>query len=336
MRDDAVQRNASLLVVVHSIVDIGPEETTALRRAESVGVVNRARARVAVLLGLVLEEGHDVSHRRHSQPDDIRARSRIDQLVDSSRLEPASEIDVIEVGFDLLVLDADELELVPGYVGRGAVRVVANGESRAGFVGVGRRVRIVNPVREQEDVCRLVALELAQHTSREPAAVRVQRLGRAQADPVRVVFRNVGLPAAKDDGVPLAHQESVARMQWGARVHDAWRTVEPKDRLASPVDYVEDDAAPSAVGIRGLEHFEVRREGHPSLGVARGQLYVGDGAVIGVKRVNREVGGALQMIVSSHVAECLSARERGDAGYIELGYWQVQIPFLQFRVIVSS
>ena len=38
---------------------------------------------------------------------------------------------MIEVGFHLLVLNADELELVPGYVGSGAVGVVADGESRA-------------------------------------------------------------------------------------------------------------------------------------------------------------------------------------------------------------
>ena len=88
-----------------------------------------------------------------------------------------------------------------------------------GFVRVGRRMRIVNPVGEQEHIRRLVALELAQHTSREATAVRVQRLRSVQAYAVRVVRRYVRLPAAKDDGVSLAHQEAVARMQWGARVH---------------------------------------------------------------------------------------------------------------------
>ena len=91
-----------------------------------------------------------------------------------------------------------------------------------------------------------------------------------------------------------------------------------------------------AVGVCGLEHLEVRREVNAAFGVSGRQLYVCNGGIVGMQRVNREVGGALQMIVGPYFAERLSAREWGNAGYVELGYWQVQIPFLQFGVIVSS
>ena len=117
-------------------------------------------------------------------------------------------------------------------------------------------------------------------------------------------------------------------MERRARVHGAGRAVESENRLAASVHHVEDDAAPSAFRVCWFEHLEVSREVNATFGVARGQLYVRDSGVIGMQWVNREMGGALEMIVSPHFAERLSAREWSNAGYVELGYWQIQIPFL--------
>ena len=111
---------------------------------------------------------------------------------------------MFDVGLDLLVLDANELEAVSRDFGGRFVGVVADGKRGAGFVGVGRRVRDVSTVCQQEYVGRLVALELVQDASGEGRAVGVEGLGGVHAHQVGIV-RHVGLPAAPDHGVTLAH-----------------------------------------------------------------------------------------------------------------------------------
>ena len=112
MGDYAIQSHAILLVLVQPGEQVRAQESTALRSAESVGVVNVIGAGVACLLGAVFEEGVDVPNRCHAQTDDGAAFGVIDQLVDSPGLESRWHMDVMRHRLDLFVLDANEGELV--------------------------------------------------------------------------------------------------------------------------------------------------------------------------------------------------------------------------------
>ena len=292
VRHDAVERHASLLVVVHAVVDVGAEEASALGGAEGVGVVYRPGDRVAVVLGLVLEERYDVADGRHAESDDLAAGGGIDELIDAARLEAVAQIDVFDVRFDLLILDANELESVSRDLRGRLVGVITDGEGGSGFVCIGRRVRDVGAVCQQEYVGRLVALELVQDAPGERHAVCIEGLGGVHAHQVGIV-RHVGLPATPDHGVAFAHQEAVSGFDGRAGIHGAGGAVEAENRLASAVHHVEDDAAASLVRVGGMKHLEVGGEADAALGVARGKFYVGNCLVVGVQRVNREVGGAL-------------------------------------------
>ena len=323
--DDAVQRHSAALVRVQPVVDIRPQESPALRRAEGVGALDISGGGVAVRLRFVLEERYDVADGRHAQADDVGADGRIDELIDAPRLEAAAQIDVVDVRLNPLVLDADELESVARNVGRRSVGMVADGERGGGVVRVGGRMRVVGSVRQQEDVGRLIALELMQYAPGDGLAVRAERGRGAQPDEVGVVG-DVALPAAPDDGVAFAHQKAVARFERRGGGEGAGGAVEAENRLASAVDDVEDDAAAPALRIRRLEHLEIGGEADAPVGIAGRRLDVGYRLVGGMRRIHREPRPPFEMPVRADVPKRLAARERGVACYIELGHWHFGLP----------
>ena len=80
---------------------------------------------------------------------------------------------------------------------------------------------------------------------------RVERLRRVQADPVRIVGGNIGLPAAKDDGVPLAHQEPVAGCRGAPGSITRGELLNPRIVFLPRFTNIVDDAASSRSGSAG-------------------------------------------------------------------------------------
>ena len=112
MGDDSVQSRPFLLILVDANVDVLTEEAAALGTPHGVGVVDCPCTRIAPspvkwVRGVFQERDH-ITHGSEPQTHDAAAGSRVDQLVDFSRLEPGRHIDVIVLRLQVRVLHSHE------------------------------------------------------------------------------------------------------------------------------------------------------------------------------------------------------------------------------------
>src|SRR5262244_4383433 len=75
------------------------------------------------------------------------------------------------------------------------------------------------------------------------------------------------------------------------------------------IHHVEDELAAAPRAVDGKEDRDVRDEGDAARGVARREDDVGDGAVRGVRWIDREVETTGQLLVGAGLAEGAPARE---------------------------
>ena len=201
------------------------------------------------------------------------------------------------------VFDPDEGPLVT-VNGRGrAVGQVAHRQRGLCFLRIRGGIGQVLPVGQQEHVRWFVALELA-HDPAGQRALGADGFRRVHSDEARR-GRDVGLPAAPDDGVAPAHQVAVSGLQGRRGVVGGGNAVQAEGGFPAPVHHVEQNAAVAPVDVHRLEHGEIRRKFHLAVGVAGGEVQVGDPMVSRVRRVHRVMGGAFQQLIRPHVAEAL-------------------------------
>ena len=211
VRDYAIQGGALLFVFVQAQVDHLPQEAPALRDTHGVGSVDAGGARVAGIGRRVLQEGHRVPHGGEAQADYCASPGAIDELVDLARLETRLHVHVGRLRLHLRVLHPDERPLVAADGRCRSVGVLPHRKRGVRVVHLHRRMGQVRPVGEQKHLGWLVGLQPAHDSARDGITSGAERSGRLQAhQPGR--GRDVGLPAAPDHRVAVAHEEAVARL----------------------------------------------------------------------------------------------------------------------------
>ena len=207
--------------------------------------------------------------------------------------------------------------------------MISNREGGGRIVDVHRRMGVVLPVCQQEQVGRLVGLELAEHPSGQRLSIGTEGVGSLQPDEIRVEG-HIGLPSTPNDREPVSHQEPISRVRRSTGVSVSWTAVEAERSLAPAIHNVEENSTIALVRVCWLKHREVRREPHLTIGISGCKFQVVYSLVSGVFRVHGKVGCAFQEIVGPHVAEGLSIGEWGSTGYIKLCYRQNWSPHALF------
>ena len=155
---------------------------------------------------------------------------------------------------------------------------------------------------QQKGLHRIIRLKLAENLSGQGTA-GADGLGRLQPDQSGDIGQ-IGLPATPDDGVALAHQESVSRFQWRHRVCNRRRAVEPSnDGFPAPVHYVEQQPAIALAKFYRLEHREIGGHRNFASRVPGRQVQVGDHLISGMQRVHGKMDRALNEFVWTDLAE---------------------------------
>ena len=102
--------------------------------------------------------------------------------------------------------------------------MISNREGGGRIVDVHRRMGVVLPVCQQEQVGRLVGLELAEHPSGQRLSIGTEGVGGLQPDEIGVEG-HIGLPSTPNDREPVSHQEPISRVQRRAGVGVSWAAV---------------------------------------------------------------------------------------------------------------
>ena len=115
------------------------------------------------------------------------------------------------------------------------------------------------------------------------------------------------LPTAPDQGVTLAHQETVAGFQRRVR-RNVRRAVDvAQGQGLAAVQHVQQQPSVALSGVVRVEDAEVGVELHQPVGIARGQLDVGNGLVGRMKRVNGKVRRPVNLRILARFTKRLPA-----------------------------
>ena len=219
------------------------------------------------------------------------------------------------VGDGAAVRHAREAPSGPRDGARVAVQLVAYEQDRVARVDIGRGIRQVAAVREEEVRHRLRRLEIHVDAPVERPAVAVARLRCLESEESRKLG-HVALPAARHDGIAAPHQEPVAdidgRIRVGARRERRPRgvvEVRQGDGVAAVHD-VENHAPIAAGALDGQQDRHVGRELHAPVAVPRCLAYVGDPRVRGMLGVEGEAEPPLQLFVGPDATERAAAGQR--------------------------
>src|SRR2546423_2606778 len=129
------------------------QEASALGYAEAVGVLEIARAGVALLSSAVLEKCPQITRGQQTTPRDRRARGGIDHLVDLAGLNPRAHVYVRGIGHDTTVVKPREAPLVTGNDALRRIFVVLLGQHRILIVQLMRGICTMNAISQVLHAC---------------------------------------------------------------------------------------------------------------------------------------------------------------------------------------
>ena len=202
-----------------------------------------------------------------------------------------------------------ERPLLPRDRTRRRIVAVAHQEDRARVARIAARIGAMRPVGKQLDLARSARLETDQQPARDRTAVPLRLRNLDAHEPVG--RRHVVLPAAPRHGVAAAHQEAVAGIGRRTGVDRPGDTIEGRQRQpVAAVRRVEQQAMVAARRVLGSEDADIRGEMHEASLVARGQVDIGDDAVEGMRRVDREMRRAVELDIAPDIAKLPPAGER--------------------------
>ena len=294
---EAVEHIPARFVAVQAVVQEGAQEPPALRHAEGVGAFQ-------VAIGIETQVRRYVAGSRQPQPGYGCAGGGVDDLVHLARLESSFQVHVARIGYAPPVFQAGEPPLTARYDLLRGVFIILDGHHRLPVLQVVGRVGPVHPVGQVLRLDHGVGLEGHNNLARHGFAA-FQRFRRVDSQQPRRVG-DVVLPAAPHHGVALPHQEPVARVQGrvGRNVRCAVDVAQGKG--FAPVQHVQQQPPVAFAWIVRAEDAKVRAELDLALGIARGQLDIGDGLVGRMERVNGKVSCPVYLRVRACGAEGLS------------------------------
>ena len=116
--------------------------------------------------------------------------------------------------------------------------------------------------------------------------------------------QQIALPSEPNDGVAAAHQVTVAGVRQGARVVGRGRVIEElQHSLVAAVAVIEKETAVAESRIDRLQDREIAGEMDEPLAISWRLIEIGDAALSGGGRVDREMGAARKPFVSADRAE---------------------------------
>ena len=314
VKDDA----AGGFVPVQAQVEELAEEASALAASVGVGAAQGAGERVDGAGGVgrfVAQPGGDVPRGQQAEANYRGVTGFVADAIDLARRKAAVQSDAGGIGEAAAVGGhTGECPLRAGDDGFGAVLVVLNGKDGIPAFQVVGRIGLVVAVGEELRVGGQGGLEGYDDRAGDRGAVGVNGVGDSAAEQAGGVG-DVVLPAAPDQGVAGAHQVAVAGMRegFGGRIGGAVEVFE--GQFPAPVGDVQQQPAVAVVVVHGLEDAEIGGEFHQAGEVAGGEGDVGDNGVVGMFRVNGEMGEAVNALVGAHRAEGLAVGEgEADSG----------------------
>ena len=201
---------------------------------------------------------------------------------------------------------AREAPVRAGYQAVLAVLPVAHEEMRAELLPWSGRERPVDAVGEEARRCALVRPHLDHRLAADGPATLHGR-GRGETKELRARV-DVPLPADGGHGVATGKQEAVAGVRLRPHGRIGRRAVhQGDDAAAAAVGQLDDAAAVALCGVHRQHDGKIGGELDQPRRVARRQRQVADQGVRRVQRVDREVRGAVHLLVGAHGAEALSA-----------------------------
>ena len=289
VREDGVEHLPILFVGVEPFVQEAAQKSSALRRAEAVGVTHRRGG-----IRLMLQPRGGIANRGEAEAGDWRVRRAVRDLVSRPRLEAAVERHGVT---------GEAPPRARNLAARRREELRTGGEAavRAGRIdGVVAR-QIVDREFSRACVCRPLRAD--------DAGDRGATIGRHRhADAHRQrPLGHIELPPDPDQRVAEPHQEPIAKIVVGRRV---WRpaAIEAVQRdLVTAIEDVDERCAVSSRRLRPQD-VQIGRELDAARGVDGGLVEVGDDLVVGILGVDGEMDRADDLLVARQ-AEVGTARD---------------------------
>src|SRR5262249_9090575 len=138
VRDDPVQCFSALLIDVQILVHERAKEPARLRAPVRIGPAKGARRRMPVARRTVLQPGYRIAERGHREPQHRRPFRGVRDLIQTTLLEAALEMDVGRIGNDPPALEPRKSPPRTWDGHRWSIGLIAHRELRAALVEIGR------------------------------------------------------------------------------------------------------------------------------------------------------------------------------------------------------